>query len=1370
MPSPFQLLTKRRHERKSKPDEEGARTPASAQSSDRKNSTNNQTTPQIPKSSLGAAELSGFVPKPDSSENIVPSPQPAYRSFGDLNVHLHTSTYSQSSLYLNQTLFFNVIPGQIICIQFRNASGDQKVLYLEVSASTHVMSNFDLSIHESIAQSVGITARHVVRVSSVAPDVASIGHMDVIIIDGVLARSETWFLLNYLKGKNLYLNQRLSVDQCTFIISSLSRRKKPKVVGGTTVNVETSALKRPLSSKLSTSAKVNPATQQQSNKQTAYDQNMCGGMVIQDTSMVFRSGLSNMYVGVHLTRDILAIDTSGYERGEIIIDFCLRKLFEIWEKHRYKHSLTLFLFYDIEPSSSIKEPYHHEQLHCVKTACVGVTSKWHTALSEIRDYKSILGDDFSLNSVPIGCASVAAAQKYCLSQSEYSSIMPFVSFVLKDIEYNRLHSLSQLAHEHIIIISPSVPIFYEDKAFHDTVLDSLHRASVGIDFISVAPVCPFPVPQIILRENNKHPQSEITSFINSAFYSISENKFVRPLRSSDCRFGYRTHVLDNYLSQSYLFSKAFKNFDRQYTSIAPLPLIARGIRKVPQKPSFPAGMNRITSENLKKQNATTQSENSLSGLNVLEGFGISSSSPRASNATAGVSFDSQQNSLQEDSYVDTSSLSNADSFSNKAFSPRPRNELLSTKTNAQSVANSDMSYVTQPESINEYLYRMSSKNEIVRDEYRWRSVMLSDFGVTFELSLSAPAYLPLTKLQADPIAHDSDEKKNVYSLILGHSGFVSLILLRLIHSFQFQSVVAPSLNVHSINMFHWYSEKHTLSHTDSLIEVFSLIPPESNAESNDFPLTVLVQFPGQSLAREKRFKTIRSHVVWNAADHSLNQSTLSWDKLFNSQIYKKWHFAVFSERGNHDDILSFIESLTRVHPSLADIGKRMMKGHNRMSDTNTVRKQRMIVSLSFPMPQMISQQSPFLSTSGSSIYQQTQDSVTSSQSTGFVYSSEVESSHAEEDGHTHGSDRSDRVEDKLRSNVSMHSIPPTAAGERIIGNSAIHDRSSSPNTSEVTHDNHSQLYTHSGVVSSKKASDKVLKSPSISQSFTKQPSSTSALRQVPSLPSHSLTPPSSSGTVSTPRMKNESPMSVTYGSSGFINGYSTAESTSSPSQSSTNDFGSSNQPLSLPCVFSCESFIDSVNGSWSFDIFWSVTPTHQVVALVNSMKRAAAGKGINIVKIPFPISCTDSLLKSLSVVPFAHVSAPYSIKPSVNLVYLLWLMGKKSHVIYRTCGLEHVTNCLSAQYGSFSSSRSKLTGGCSMPAEPSSLVFSMNEGNNQSFVEITGRDVYILGSETSHMMNDAVVQSVIKWIDTLESVSDVVTGMIDTISGDARFR
>ena len=55
-----------------------------------------------------------------------------------------------------------------------------------------------------------------------------------------------------------------------------------------------------------------------------------------------------MYVVIHITREILAMDSSGYVRGEIVTDFCLKKIQELWKQEKTHHLITVLLYMSMQ--------------------------------------------------------------------------------------------------------------------------------------------------------------------------------------------------------------------------------------------------------------------------------------------------------------------------------------------------------------------------------------------------------------------------------------------------------------------------------------------------------------------------------------------------------------------------------------------------------------------------------------------------------------------------------------------------------------------------------------------------------------------------------------------------------------------------------------------------------------------------------------------------------------------------------------------------------------------------------------------------------------------------------------------------------------
>ena len=91
-----------------------------------------------------------------------------------------------------------------------------------------------------------------------------------------------------------------------------------------------------------------------------------------------------------------------------------------------------------------------------------------------------------------------------LSPSHVSSPLIAFNVILKDVKQNKRNPCFDMNGSHIIVITPSVPIYVTDQALYNVstflsldlqmTQDNLHESAVGVDLISVAPISPFKAP------------------------------------------------------------------------------------------------------------------------------------------------------------------------------------------------------------------------------------------------------------------------------------------------------------------------------------------------------------------------------------------------------------------------------------------------------------------------------------------------------------------------------------------------------------------------------------------------------------------------------------------------------------------------------------------------------------------------------------------------------------------------------------------------------------------------------------------------------------------------------------------------------------
>ena len=138
----------------------------------------------------------------------------------------------------------------------------------------------------------------IVQVGSCLRETTILDRVEVTITDGCLPRQEMWQFLQNLQNHFVYVNQCMNIDGCEVSISGLTK-----------------------------------------------DNTMVyGGLIDSTTDVLFLRNNCRMYVVIHITRDILAMDYSGYVRGEIVTDFCMKKIQELWKRENTHHLITVLLY------------------------------------------------------------------------------------------------------------------------------------------------------------------------------------------------------------------------------------------------------------------------------------------------------------------------------------------------------------------------------------------------------------------------------------------------------------------------------------------------------------------------------------------------------------------------------------------------------------------------------------------------------------------------------------------------------------------------------------------------------------------------------------------------------------------------------------------------------------------------------------------------------------------------------------------------------------------------------------------------------------------------------------------------------------------
>ena len=168
----------------------------------------------------------------------------------------------------------------------------------QVGSLPPVQGTAALSIQEKVGRAIGLLPHQVVQVGSCLRETTALDRVEVTITDGCLPRQEMWRFLQNLQNHFVYVNQCMNIDGCEVSISGLTK--------GNTV--------------------------------------VYGGLINSTTDVLFLRNNCRMYVVIHITRDILAMDHSGYLRGEIVTDFCMKKIQELWKRENTHHLITVLLY------------------------------------------------------------------------------------------------------------------------------------------------------------------------------------------------------------------------------------------------------------------------------------------------------------------------------------------------------------------------------------------------------------------------------------------------------------------------------------------------------------------------------------------------------------------------------------------------------------------------------------------------------------------------------------------------------------------------------------------------------------------------------------------------------------------------------------------------------------------------------------------------------------------------------------------------------------------------------------------------------------------------------------------------------------------
>ena len=241
----------------------------------------------------------------------------AARDFGEKPIFFHSSTFSDSILFINPAFFPGVEPGDIISIG--TDKSESPTIYLEVGPSP-LQGNKAISVQEKIGRLLHLVPQQMVQIKSCVRDSTALSRVEVTIVDGCLPRQEMWQFLQNLQNHFVYVSQRLAIADCEVEISGLTKNDVP----------------------------------------------MFGGLITNSTDVLFYRSNCRMYLVIHITREILVADNSGYLRGEIVTDFCLSKLCELWKQGNTHHLVTVLLYMSIFPLFLITQIW----TSCFRAACI----------------------------------------------------------------------------------------------------------------------------------------------------------------------------------------------------------------------------------------------------------------------------------------------------------------------------------------------------------------------------------------------------------------------------------------------------------------------------------------------------------------------------------------------------------------------------------------------------------------------------------------------------------------------------------------------------------------------------------------------------------------------------------------------------------------------------------------------------------------------------------------------------------------------------------------------------------------------------------------------------------------------------------------
>lgn len=277
---------------------------------------------------------------------------PVAKNFGETRLYFHSSTFSNALLFLNSSYFPGIEKGDVIYLLTDKSV--KPTIYLEVSEPPSTRSNVAISIEEKLGHFLNLTPQQVVQVGSCSRESTELKRIEVTIVDGCLPRQEMWSLLESLQNQFVYVKQRLTIEQCVVEISKLFQGDMP----------------------------------------------VSSGLITASTDVLSYRNNCRMYVVVHITREILVVDASGYLRSEIVADFCFKKILELWKQANTHHLVTIMLYMDLDQIHQGK--VFPQRVPFVKLLCKDRTQGFEEVKSEIKRFVSSIRTDlyfFSLLSI-----------------------------------------------------------------------------------------------------------------------------------------------------------------------------------------------------------------------------------------------------------------------------------------------------------------------------------------------------------------------------------------------------------------------------------------------------------------------------------------------------------------------------------------------------------------------------------------------------------------------------------------------------------------------------------------------------------------------------------------------------------------------------------------------------------------------------------------------------------------------------------------------------------------------------------------------------------------------------------------------------------